>query len=245
MEEKDIKTLNIYEKLLLITDEIGVIEKNLNVQVNKTASYKAVSERDVLDKVKPIEKKYRVYSYPVKREVIDRDILVKESEYNGNTTRTNTLFMRLETTYRFVNIDKPEEYVETTVYGDGVDTGDKAPGKAMTYADKYALMKAYKLSTGDDPDKDASPEKGYRKAKEVNQFSTPETTATATPKQVAILLQAYKGKNLEKLLAKYEISKLEEMPIEKASELCKIILDKVNEEDPRNAFIPDRIIEGD
>lgn len=231
MEEKDIKALNIYEKLLLITDEIGVIEKNLNVQVNKTASYKAVSERDVLDKVKPIEKKYRVYSYPVKREVIDRDILVKESEYNGNTTRTNTLFMRLETTYRFVNIDKPEEYVETTVYGDGVDTGDKAPGKAMTYADKYALMKAYKLSTGDDPDKDASPEKGYRKAKEVSQDVSPiELPVTATPKQVAILLQAYKGKNLEKLLAKYEISKLEELPIEKASELCKIILDKVNEE---------------
>ena len=217
MEEKDIKTLNIYERLLLITDEIGVIEKNLNVQVNKTASYKAVSERDVLDKVKPIEKKYRVYSYPVKREVIDRDILVKESEYNGNTTRTNTLFMRLETTYRFVNIDNPSEYVETTVYGDGVDTGDKAPGKAMTYADKYALMKAYKLSTGDDPDKEASPEKGYRKVREVSKASTPEATTTATPKQVAILLQAYKGKNLEKLLAKYNINKIEEMPIEKAS----------------------------
>ena len=29
---------------------------------------------------------------------------------------------------------------------------DKAPGKAMTYADKYALLKAYKIQTGDDPD---------------------------------------------------------------------------------------------
>ena len=33
---------------------------------------------------------------------------------------------------------------------------DKAPGKAMTYADKYALMKAYKMVTGDDPDQNAS-----------------------------------------------------------------------------------------
>lgn len=234
MEEKDIKTLNIYEKLSLITDEIGVIEKNLNVQVNKTASYKAVSERDVLDKVKPIEKKYRVYSYPVKREVIDRDTLVKETEFTNSRTddttitRTNSLFMRIETTYRFVNIDKPEEYIETTVYGDGVDTGDKAPGKAMTYADKYALMKAYKLSTGDDPDKDPSPEKGYRKVREVSKVSTPETTATATatPKQVALLLQAYKGKNLEKLLVKNNITRIEDMPIDKASELCEIILEK-------------------
>ena len=226
MEEKDIKALNIYEKLSLITDEIGVIEKNLNVSINKTSSYKAVSERDVLDNVKPIERKYRVYSYPVKREVIDRDTLVKESEFNGNVTRTNSLFMRIETTYRFVNIDNPNEYVETIVYGDGVDTGDKAPGKAMTYADKYALMKAYKLSTGDDPDKDASPEKGYRKAREVNQQTQETTIAMATPKQVAILLQAYKGKNLEKLLAKYNISRIEEMPLEKASELITIILDK-------------------
>ena len=232
MEEKDIKALNIYERLLLITDEIGIIEKNLNVQINKTASYKAVSERDVLDNVKPIEKKYRVYSYPVKREVIDRDTLVKETEFtdsrtdNTTITRTNSLFMRIETTYRFVNIDNPSEYVETIVYGDGVDTGDKAPGKAMTYADKYALMKAYKLSTGDDPDKEASPEKGYRKVREVSQPTQETTTATATPKQVAILLQAYKGKNLEKLLAKYNISKIEEMPLEKASELITIILDK-------------------
>jgi hypothetical protein len=31
----------------------------------------------------------------------------------------------------------------------------------MTYADKYALMKAYKISTGDDPDQNASVETHY------------------------------------------------------------------------------------
>ena len=80
MKEEEIKKMNIYEKMSLITEEIGVIEKGLVVSISKTNSYKAVSERDVLDGVKPIEKKYRVYSYPVKREVIDRDTLVKESE---------------------------------------------------------------------------------------------------------------------------------------------------------------------
>ena len=29
----------------------------------------------------------------------------------------------------------------------------------MTYADKYALMKAYKIMTGDDPDQDKSPDR--------------------------------------------------------------------------------------
>ncbi len=148
------KEMNIYQRLAKITEELGVVEKGLEVKVNKTSGYKAVSERDILDAVKPLEAKYGVYSYPVERNITDRDVLVKENDYG----KTNTLFMRLETTYRFVNIDKPEEFVETIVYGDGLDTGDKAPGKAMTYADKYALMKAYKISTGDDPDKEASPE---------------------------------------------------------------------------------------
>lgn len=156
---EEIKKLNIYEKLSLITDEIGVIEKNLKIEVTKTRSYKAVSERDVLDNVKPLEKKYRVYSYPLEREIVDKDILIKENDYGTS----QSLYLRLKTTYRFVNIDKPEEYIDTIVYGDGIDTGDKAPGKAMTYADKYALMKAYKLSTGDDPDKEASPVNGYKK----------------------------------------------------------------------------------
>ena len=71
--------------------------------------------------------------------------------------------MRIETTYEFVNLDKPEEKITMVSYGDGIDSGDKAPGKAMTYSDKYSLLKAYKVATGDDPDKDASPEKGYTK----------------------------------------------------------------------------------
>ena len=66
--------------------------------------------------------------------------------------------MRSETVYRFVNIEKPEEFIDITTYGDGVDTQDKAPGKAMTYGDKYALMKAYKIITGDDPDQTGSPD---------------------------------------------------------------------------------------
>lgn len=220
MKEEDIKKMNIYEKMSLITEEIGVIEKGLVVSISKTNSYKAVSERDVLDGVKPIEKKYRVYSYPAKREVIDRDALVKESEYNGNITKTNTLFMRIETTYRFVNIDNPSEFIEITVYGDGLDTGDKAPGKAMTYADKYALMKAYKLSTGDDPDKEASPENGYEKAtKKVD-------NTKISPKQIDILLEYYKDENLDKLLEKNNIKKIEDLSIQKASELISKIYNK-------------------
>lgn len=219
--------MNIFEKMQKVTDEMSVVVKGLNVQVNKTSSYKAVSERDILDNVKPLETKYGIYSYPFARKVIDSDTLVKETEFvnartdDVTTTKTNTLFMRLETIYRFVNIEKPEEYVDITTYGDGLDTGDKAPGKAMTYADKYALMKAYKISTGDDPDKEPSPENGYKKA--VSKESK------ATPKQIELLLKIYKDDNLNKLLELNNITKIEDITMQKASELISKNLKKKEE----------------
>lgn len=150
--------MNIYEKLSEITYEIKKVNKNLEVGVGKSA-YKAVGEADILEVVKELEHKYKIYSYPVERNIIDKDILQTKKEYNGQITEGNQLFMRIEVTYRFVNIEKPEEFIDVKSYGDGVDTQDKSPGKAMTYADKYALMKAYKIITGDDPDQSPSPEK--------------------------------------------------------------------------------------
>ena len=212
----DVKEMNIYEKMSAITAEIGVVEKNLNVKVSSNSSYKAVSERDVLYAVKPIEQKYRVYSYPANRKIVDRDVLTKETEYNGTITRTNTLFMRVETVYRFVNIDKPDEFIETAVYGDGLDTGDKASGKAMTYADKYALMKAYKLSTGDDPDKEASPEHGYEKKAEPK----------ATTKQIALVEDLYTDEEIERICKKAKITKIEDLTVAQASALIQKRKDK-------------------
>ena len=77
----------------------------------------------------------------------------------------------------------------------------------MTYADKYALLKAYKISTGDDPDQEASDElKSYKDEK-------------ASPKQLAIISKYYKDDSLQKLLSTNNITKLEDLPKAKASEL--------------------------
>ena len=157
--EEKIKQLNIFEKMSAITNELGVVAKNLDVDLGKGKSYKAVQEKDVLDAVKPLEVKYRVYSYPKERKVVDSGILEKETSYGT----TKNMYLRIETTYEFVNLDKTDEKITMTSFADGIDSGDKATGKAMTYSDKYSLLKAYKIATGDDPDKDASPESGYSK----------------------------------------------------------------------------------
>lgn len=156
-------TLNIFQRMLAATSEINRVAKNLKVDISKSQSYKAVAESDVLEAVKPIEEKYGIYSYPVSRTIIKDETYTTQSTYDGRTSEKNTFFLRVETVYRFVNTDKPEEYIDITTYGDGVDTQDKAPGKAMTYGDKYALLKAYKIQTGDDPDANPSGNLGKKK----------------------------------------------------------------------------------
>lgn len=142
--------MNIYEKMSAATEKINKVAKNLSVGIGKS-QYKAVKEGDVLAAVKPIEVELKIYSYPVSRRIVDTSILTTTTEYDGKKTEKSSMYMRLETVYRFVNIETPDEYIDITTYGDGIDAQDKAPGKAMTYADKYALLKAYKIETGDDP----------------------------------------------------------------------------------------------
>ena len=161
--KKSAPIMNIFQRMLAATSEIDRVAKNLKVDISKSQSYKAVAESDVLEAVKPIEEKYGIYSYPFSRTIIKDETYTTQNTYDGRTTEKNTFFLRVETVYRFVNTDKPEEYIDITTYGNGVDTQDKAPGKAMTYGDKYALLKAYKIQTGDDPDANPSGNLGKKK----------------------------------------------------------------------------------
>lgn len=142
---------NIFQRMSAITQEISTVAKNLSVDAGKS-SYKAVGEADVLAAVKPIEAKHGVYSYPFERCIVESGEMVSQTKFGER----KQLFMRVATVYRFVNVDNPDDFIDIQTYGDGVDTQDKAPGKAMTYGDKYALLKAYKIQTGDDPDQNAS-----------------------------------------------------------------------------------------
>lgn len=153
----EVKQMNIFEKLSAITNEIKGVTKDMEVGFGG-AKYKAFSESQILSFVKKAEEKYRVYSYPLSREIVETGEIEVGKEAKKN------LFLRIVTVYRFVNMDNPTEFVDITSYGDGVDSQDKSVGKAMTYADKYALMKAYKITTGDDPDQDPSEEqKSFKK----------------------------------------------------------------------------------
>lgn len=183
--------MNVYQKMAAITAELQTVAKNLTVQQTKTSSYKAVSERDILDAVKPLEAKFGIYSFPASRRVLESNLLETESNYGKKTT----FMTRIETVYRFVNIEDPKEFIETTVFSEGIDSQDKGSGKAMTYGDKYALMKAYKISTGEDPDQTASVEIEYKRKK------------TETPRQRLINTLKERGMDVNAYAAEHGLSK--------------------------------------
>lgn len=188
-EAKPKREWNLFERLAAITNELGFVKKNLSVKL-PTGAYKAVGEVDVLEAVKPLEYKYGIYSYPIERRIVtDKETVTK----SGTTNQ----FIRVETVYRFVNVTKPEEYIDVVSYGDGVDSGDKASGKAMTYADKYALMKGYKISTGDDPDQTASEEQ-----KTITEISTSDQH-----KRILDLLD-HDDSKVEHTMKSYKVEKL-------------------------------------
>lgn len=193
---------NIFARMSKITAEISRVAKNLEVGYGKS-KYKAVGEADVLAAVKPIEAQNGVYSYPVNREIIDSGILTTK---NADGSERNQIYMRIKTVYRFLCIDNPQSFIDIESFADGVDSQDKAPGKAMTYADKYALLKAYKIITGDDPDQNMSAELMSRKRM--------ESAYPSRAEMEKFISENYDEENLNKILDYYKAKTLGDLKLE-------------------------------
>lgn len=124
-------TPNVHQRLAAVMAEVSYIQK----ERKQGMSYNIVSHDAVTAKVRPALLKHGIVYYPVRC----------DHSHNGNRTECSM-------TVRFVNVDTPTDFFDVPTLGYGVDQQDKGPGKAMSYAVKYALLKALGLETGDDPD---------------------------------------------------------------------------------------------
>lgn len=148
VETIDTKAMNIFEKIQAVSNEVRNVEKNLVIGTGNSA-YKAVGELDVVMKVKEAETKFRVVSIPVRQELVKSEI-IRVVGNNGYEKLTYSDIVKM--TVKIVNLDNTSETIEVESFGRGLDAGDKGFGKASTYARKYALLNAYKIATGEDPD---------------------------------------------------------------------------------------------
>lgn len=152
VEAIETKAMNIYEKIQAVSNEVRNVEKNLVVGTGNS-SYKAVGDLDVVMKVKEAETKFRVVSIPVRQELVKSEIV---RVVGNNCYEKLTYSDIVKMTVKIVNLDNTSETIEVESFGRGLDAGDKGFGKASTYARKYALLNAYKIATGEDPDANKS-----------------------------------------------------------------------------------------
>lgn len=139
---------NIFRKMQDVTNSIKGIQKNMTVGTG-TYQYKAVSDADVIKAINKAEKDAGLISVPIGQDLVSTEI-VKALNKQGNESVTYVDVVKM--TLRIYDIDNPKVFVDVESYGRGLDGGDKGFGKAATYARKYALLNAYKIPTGVDPD---------------------------------------------------------------------------------------------
>jgi hypothetical protein len=122
--------------------QVKYIPKNGYNEFNR---YKYATEADVNEKVREELAKRNIIMIPsVKSHQIREHVNRK-----GNTEYIATV----EVEFTFMDGDTGET-ISFTTYGEGQDAGDKGTYKAITGAQKYALMKAFMIPTGDDPEAD-------------------------------------------------------------------------------------------
>ena len=128
------KKLNIHQRINAVMKALKYVQKE-NKKVNN--QYTFVSHDAVTAAVRP---------HLVEHGIVVIPTVINHSQ-NGNRTEVD---LQVD----FVNIDTPEDKVSVCVFGYGVDQQDKGPGKAFSYAKKYAFLQTFALETGDDPEKD-------------------------------------------------------------------------------------------
>jgi len=145
--------LNLYQKIQAVSMEIMNIEKDMKVG-SGNYSYKAVSDAVVTLQVKRAEEKNKLLSIPIKQELIKSEFIKQMRGDKESIVHIDNIKMTL----RIIDLEDTTQFIDIESFGKGIDSGDKGFGKASTYARKYALLNAYKIATGEDPDAEKSQE---------------------------------------------------------------------------------------
>ena len=130
--------MNIYQRINAVMQKVAYVQKDKRVQ-----DYMAVTHDNVTSVVRPYFVEFGIAVVPV--------MVASKTETTGTTTSKGTPILRYEATYEvaFVNMDEPTDRIVVRLDAHGNDTGDKAPGKALSYATKYAILKVLLLETGE------------------------------------------------------------------------------------------------
>jgi len=137
---------SLVKKLCEAGAELGWIEKS---GTNQFHNYKYATEADLVAALRGKLYKRNVFLFP---NVVhcERKALTITSKNGSRETALTDIAMD----WTFVDGDSGETWT-CQVPGCGEDSGDKGVYKAMTGSEKYLLMKAFLIPTGDDPEEES------------------------------------------------------------------------------------------
>ena len=138
-------SLNLFQRINEVRKSIDYIQKDKSVSAGAGGSYKAVTHDQVTAMVRDHMVKHGIVSYPV---LVESVSLPKEVNANMEVAKQ----FRYEATYDivFVNCDDPKDTFTVRIQAHAMDNADKACGKALSYAKKYAILKLFEIETGED-----------------------------------------------------------------------------------------------
>lgn len=146
--------MNLIEKINLISEEA---KNKFKPDLKKYGkNFRAISESAILEVLNPLFKHYNIgYEVIVKEKSLTIEKVKSGIDATGNLVEKLIFVADCVVALTVFENDKLD-YVNFEGWGSGVDAGDKATGKALTAAVKYALFKGFRLQYSDDPDADAS-----------------------------------------------------------------------------------------
>lgn len=148
--------LNLYQKIVEVRKSIGGIYKDNTAGKGSKFSYNYVSESQILSKISD--------------EMDNQNLLLIPSITHRETRKEgNQYIVELDLNYKWINGDNPTEILEIPYFTAGQQSdASKALGTALTYGNRYFLLKMFNLATDED-DADAKPQQSQKQKKQPQQ----------------------------------------------------------------------------
>ena len=133
-------SMNIYQRINAVRKAINYIQKDKSVSAGPAGSYRAVTHDAVTGMIR---------QHLVEHGIIIAPTLI-DSVFHAKEEGAKQRLYSASYDVRFINMDAPDECVTIRIEAHALDNGDKAPGKAISYATKYAILKLFNIETGED-----------------------------------------------------------------------------------------------
>lgn len=137
----DVGSPNIYQRLQSVMRDVGFMER----EQTKNLKYPTISHSTVTAKLQPALLAHGVFLEPTTLSCETQQ--VERQTYKGITKTYRT---DVEVVLRWINIDKPDEWVQGVWWGSGLGDDGKTPAAAYSFAIKSGVLKTLCIPTGDD-----------------------------------------------------------------------------------------------